>query len=355
MGKILIYAMQEGLGGIEQYVMNLSRYCVSPQEKYGYIVLGKTTIYEDILKRNNVDYFFVTHKNESIYSNIKELEKLFIEKRDEYDTIYFNTSGLYYPIPYILAKKYKYKIVLHSHLTSGTWPKRLVHYFNRKWINRITQVRLACSTPAGRWMFGEQEFKVVPNAIDIGRFVFNKKNRIECREKYNLNNRIVIGHIGRLSKIKNQSFLVDIFEKYHEINENSTLMLVGDGEDRERLEEKVTEKQILDCVVFIGRTDYPEYYMSAMDCLVMPSITEGFPITLIEAQDNGLPCVVSDTITKEVNITNRIRFVSLKDKIDRWIYNIEDNLERYDCSDLLKEKGYDVRYLEKMVYKLIKP
>lgn len=346
--------MQEGLGGVEQYVLNLSKYCDEPHQKYGYIIIGEKTIYEDELKKLGVDYFFVTHKNKNVFRNVLELNKLFKEKRDMYDTIYFNTSGLYYPIPYILAKHYKYKIALHSHLTNGAWPKRLIHYFNRVWISKLANVRMACSTPAGEWLFGKKDFKLIPNAIQIERFRFSQNSRNEIFKKFNLDGKFVIGHIGRLTAIKNQRFLLEIFECYHALYSDSVLMVVGDGEDRKMLETLVQEKKLEESVIFVGRTEEPEYYMSAMDCFVLPSITEGFPITLVEAQANGLPCVVSDSITREVNISGNISFVSINSEASVWVDYIRNNKERYSSIEKLQSEGYDVNNLEERVYRLIK-
>lgn len=354
MGKILIYAMQEGLGGVEQYVLNLSRYGSSPDSKYGYIILGEKTIYESDLKECGVDYFFVTHKNKNVRKNIHELSTLLKAQRKNYDAIYFNTSGLYYPIPYIFAFLNGYKIILHSHSVSGSLPKRLIHYLNRAWILKIATLRLACSTPAGRWMFGKKKFELIPNAINIRKFRFDENNRNECKRRFNLSDRFVIGHIGRFTGLKNQSFLLDVFEMYHKSHKNSSLMLIGDGEDREMIYSKVKDKGLLDDVIFVGQTNEPEYYLSVMDCFVMPSITEGFPITLVEAQANGLPCVVSDVITHEVNISGHIKFVSLGQDLKVWSESIEQNCSRYDCEDKLIDNGFDINTLEERVYKLIK-
>ena len=131
-------------------------------------------------------------------------------------------------------------------------------------------------------------------------------------------------------------------------------MLVGDGEDVEMIKAKVAEKKLTTCVIFTGQTNRPEYYLSAMDCFVMPSITEGFPITLVEAQANGIPCVVSDAITKEVNVSQHIMFASLQDDLDVWLKCVEKNRKRYNCINELKTYGFDINTLESRVYKLIK-
>ena len=159
MGKTLIYTLSDGIGGVEEYVLNLSRFRKLPSSKYGYIVLGESTPYKEELERLGVEYFFVP-KKKALFSNIKRLKSVLKECRKTYDTIYFNTSGLYYPVPYVFAKIYKYRLVLHSHSSNGEWPKSIIHLINRSWIIPRVDARLACSIYAGKWMFGKKDFAI---------------------------------------------------------------------------------------------------------------------------------------------------------------------------------------------------
>ena len=346
MGKVLIYILSEGKGGVEEYVMNLSRFCENPSCKYGYLVMGDKTIYEDELKALGVDYYYIPHKGKVI-SNVLTYRKVLKKLRSEYDTIYFNTSGLYYPIPYIYAKKFNYRIVLHSHSTTGSSLKKPIHYLNRRWINKACSVKLACSTPAGNWMFGDREkYTLIPNAIELNKFRFDEENRKNCRDKYDLGDSFVIGNIGRLHPVKNQMFLVDILKELIDKGIDAKLLLVGDGEEKQSIDSRAQELKINNQVVFVGQSNTPEFFYSAMDCFVMPSFVEGFPITLIEAQANGLPCVVSDTITEETNITERVRYVNLKEDARVWVDSILNIRGRYDKCDELISKGFDVKNIE---------
>ena len=349
MGKVLIYILSEGKGGVEEYIMNLSRFCDNPSSKYGYLVMGEKTIYEDEMKALGVNYYYIPKKGKMI-SNTQAYRQLLKELRSDYDTIYFNTSGLYYPIPYIYARKFNYRIVLHSHLTTGSFLKKPIHYMNRKWINKSCSIRLACSTPAGKWMFGEQEmFTLIPNAIELEKFQFSEENRKSCREKYELGDSFVMGNIGRLHQVKNHVFLVDILKEMTEKGIDAKLLLVGDGEMRVSIENRADELRIRDKVVLAGQSNTPEFFYSAMDCFVMPSFVEGFPITLIEAQANGLPCVASDTITEETNITGNVLFENLSNQ-SNWIDKILTARARYDVRDQMKKKGYDIHDLVDRIY-----
>ena len=351
MGKVLIYILSEGKGGVEEYVMNLSRFCDNPSSKYGYLVMGEKTIYEDELKALGVDFYFIPQKKKVI-SNAKAYQKLLRELRSEYDTIYFNTSGLYYPVPYIYAQKFNYRIVLHSHLTTGSTLKKPIHYLNRCWIKKACSVKLACSTPAGMWMFGENEkFTLIPNAIELDKFRFNEENRKNCKNRYGLGDSFVIGNIGRLHQVKNQIFLVDILKEMIDKGTDTKLLLVGDGEERPSIEKRAEELKVRDKVIFAGQSNTPEFFYSAMDCFVMPSFVEGFPITLIEAQANGLPCVVSDTITEETNITGKVSYISIKEDANVWTDLILNTNMRYDNCEELISKGFDVKNLENDLWK----
>ncbi len=353
MKKILIYALTEGRGGVEEYVMNFSRFGEHPSSKYGYMVLGDGTVYEEELNHFHVDYFFVPKKRK-LFSNIYVLKKIMKEQRDDYETIYFNTSGLYYPVPYLLAKKYKYKIILHAHLSDGEWFKKIIHQINQIWINKMVNVRLACSTQAGKWMFGRNEdFQVIPNAIDIERFRYNDEYRKQYKKQHGLQEKFIIGNVGRLHKIKNQQFIIDILKELVEIGLDSVLLLVGDGDMKIQLIKKAEAYKIKDRVIFTGQTNEPEWYYSVMDYFVMPSFVEGFPITLVEAQANGVPCIVSDAITTEANISKKICYMSLSESPRKWANFIMKNHERYNCEDVLMKKGFDIKNFEAFIAKYL--
>lgn len=358
MAKILIYAMLEGIGGVEEYVLNLMRYGEKPESKYGYLILGEKTVYEKELQKGKVDYFFIPPKRK-IIKNIKAIKSLFKQLKGKYEIIYFNTSGLYYPIPYLLAIFYGYKIVLHSHSSEVNDKRKVMHLFNRFWINKFLFKRFACSTPAANWMFGKNidNVVVIPNAINLQKFRYNADSRNIIREELGLlNNEFLIGHIGRLTHVKNQQRLLYIFSYLVTKDTHMKLILVGDGEDEIQLRDTAKSLDIEKDVMFYGRTNHPEKILCAMDCFVMPSLLEGFPISLVEAQASGLPCIISDNITKEVNITGQISFLSLTEKDSIWAEKILKCKKylRYDNIQLLQKAGYDLSAFEKNIMDYLK-
>lgn len=347
--KVLIYILSEGKGGVEEYAMNLSRYVDKPSDKYGYLVMGESTVYEQELKQLGVDYFFIPHKRHT-WSNIKAYSKILKQLRTEYEVVYFNTSGLYYPIPYFFSIKNKYRIILHSHSIAGPKIKSIIHYLNRKWIVKKAAARLSCSTQAGQWMFGERDFILIPNAVNLNRFEFCADKREECRREYGLEDDLVIGTIGRLHWGKNQIFLVEILKALIDRNVKAKLLLVGDGDMKEQIKARAEALCLKDKLILAGQTDKSEVFYSAMDCFLLPSFAEGFPVTLIEAQANGLPCIVSDKVTQETNISGKIKYLSIEDTPESWANEVLKNLDRYNCIAKLKSHGYDVKELERIVW-----
>lgn len=357
MKKILIYALSENLGGVEEFVLNLSRYKKSNDHEYGYIILGDHSPYEDEMKRLGVEYYKIPKKR-YIFKNIMASYYLIKKLSKFYDLLYINTSSLGFIWVYILAIKFKMKLVLHSHLDASKTSsnlKKIIHHIHYKMIKKYLKERFACSVPAGKWMFGKDQFSIIPNAINIDRFKYNKKSRSKLREELHIENYFVIGNIGRLTDFKNQIFLLKILRKLSD--QKVKLLLVGDGEDKEMLIEKAREFKIDDRVIFYGKTKHPEYIYSCIDCLVMPSKAEGFPITLVEAQASGLPCIVSNVITRETNITNNVTYLSIEENnLDQWIDAIEKskNSRIFNGTKYLENKGYNVYNLETLIWERLK-
>lgn len=356
MDRILVYALSENVGGVEEYVLNLSRFNMEKECEYEYIILGSQTPYQNEMDDLKLKYYFIP-KKKNLFKNIIQMNTLFRERRKYCSILYFNTSSLCYPLPYIIARRYRYRIILHSHLERANGIRKIIHLFNRTWIGKLCMAKLACSTPAAEWMFGKKhlkEIEIVPNAIDLGRFKFNPSVREKIRTELQLQNYFVLGHVGRLSYVKNQSFLLEIIAETKSEGLNYKLLLVGDGKDEQKLRKRAEALNITDRVIFYGRTNHPEDLLGCMDCFVMPSLVEGFPVTLVEAQASGLPCLVSDSVAREVNVSGNIHFASLACSPQEWLETIKAlNLDRYDCLSLLIKQGFEVHGLSSRIFQLI--
>jgi glycosyltransferase involved in cell wall biosynthesis len=194
-------------------------------------------------------------------------------------------------------------------------------------------------------MYGKRPFKVIHNAIDLSKFAFNYMIRNYIRAQLAIENKFVIGHVGRYCYIKNQIFLLEVFAILNKRKKNAKLILIGKGEDEEMLRKKAVELDCAEDVLFlIDRPDVNELYQ-AMDVFVMPSLFEGLPVVSVEAQANGLPCILSDRISKEVCITDAVTLLSLEDSKEHWAKVIEmvPKVRINNNVEQLRNAGYDVK------------
>ena len=188
----------------------------------------------------------------------------------------------------------------------------------------FANIRIAPSTEAAEFMFGKDcvkknEASLLHNGVDLSVYRYDEMKRNEIRQEFNIEaGTLLVGHVGRFNEQKNHTFLLKIFKKIYGVNSNAKLLLVGDGNLKEEIRNKALEMGIGDSIIFTGiRSDIPAM-LSAMDVLVMPSFYEGMPNTVIEAQATGLRCVISDTITKEADVTGLVHYLSLNATDVEW-------------------------------------
>ena len=224
----------------------------------------------------------------------------------------------------------------------------------RLFLKKYCNAKIACSREAGEFLYGKKEFTkngiILNNGIDTNAYRYSEAARAGKRNELGIDkDAVVLGHIGQLYSVKNQSFIIDIFEEYHKTNPNSVLLLIGEGTDREMLENKVFKKHLEKNILLLGgRKDIPEL-LSAMDCFVFPSLHEGFPLTLIEAQASQLPCLISDTVTKTTKLNSNVRYCSLNQTAEEWSEEVRNlvALSRSDTDITKVVKLYDIKNIAK--------
>lgn len=326
----------------------------------------------------SVIYNYVIHMNrEGMELDFTAFEDTNEEQKRKFGQVGFvhilpdrkkNFPGYVRALSRILKKGYD---VVHVHGNSGTMVAEavcarmcgvfriIVHGHNttcsHMWVHKILRVpmmwmaaeRLACSDKAGKWLYGNKRYTVLNNAVDLKQFQYNPQKRKSYREEFGVKDAFVIGHSGRFHRQKNHDFLIDIFAEYLGMEPQAKLLLVGDGEELQNIRRKVRRLGLEDHVVFAGRrSDAWEIY-SAMDLFLLPSLWEGLPVVMVEAQANGLPVLVSDNITKEAECTDRVFWFDLKKSAAEWAEKIRDIRERaYDRAEELREeirgKGFDI-------------
>jgi len=247
-------------------------------------------------------------------------------------------------------------IILHSHNSSA--PHKYLHYIFRLILKLFRVEKFACSLEAAKWMYGScKGVKIIKNGIISKDFIFNKTNRKLIRTEFNIrDSEILIGHIGRFNYQKNHTFLIDIFKELLDVQNNVKLCLVGEGELEESIKQKIKSLNIENKIIFAGiRSDIVNIY-SAFDVFLFPSLFEGLPLVLVEAQANGLPCVISNTISPEAELTKCINKVSLNSSLQNWVNNVLQaaSAGRLSTYDDIVSNGYDIITSKNELEKLYK-
>ena len=216
--------------------------------------------------------------------------------------------------------------------------------------NRLVTNKVACSDLAGNWLYGKENFVLLRNAINVGKFQFSLEKRKTIRNSFGIDDTcIVLGHVGKIYKPKNHPYLVKIFAEYRKLNPNTKLLLVGDGVMRQEVENLVDNLNVRENVIFAGlRTDVPEM-LQAMDYFVFPSIWEGMPLSVLEALSSGLICVISDSITRDVIIGPNAHSLSIESEPKEWAkYGYEQNMHDRMTSccieaEEIKKAGFSIK------------
>lgn len=243
-------------------------------------------------------------------------------------------------------------VTFHSH-NGGTKSKsRLVRMLNaacKPFLPLVVDEFWACSDLAASFSFPkniaqQKRYCFIPNAIKLKEYEYNEEVRKCVREELELTNKFVVGHAGRFDYQKNHTFLIDIFKVLHDKEPTAVLILFGVGELQESIREKVRSLNLEDCVRFYGASDKMSRMYQAMDVFLMPSKFEGLPVTGIEAEAAALPIVFSDVITRDVEITDNVCYVSLKESADVWAETVlkYKGIKRVNQIDKLKNAGFDM-------------
>ena len=281
----------------------------------------------------------------------------FFDLHPEYRIIHVHQDCMSSVILKIAKKKDIAVRIAHSHSTSQDKNlKYLVKMYYRRQIPNFSTHLFACSVAAGKWMFGDHKFEVLNNAIDAEKFRFNEQKRTIIRGRMQIQEEeLLVGHVGRFCYPKNHSFLIDIFNTIRN-RIPSKLILVGDGELKKDIEQKVKEYGLEDKVIFTGVISDVSDIMQAMDVFVFPSNYEGLPVTLIEAQAAGLPCLISDRVPLECRITDLVRQIPLADSSKEWADHVIklSKTDRRNTFLEIRNAGFDIienaKFLQNFYY-----
>lgn len=348
-----------GIGGAETMVMNLYRQIDRQRVQFDFVVhTDRAGAYDGEIKSLGGRIYSCPRYRGANHLSYINWWKTFLKGHTEYKILHSHirsTASLYLPI----AKRHGLTTIIHCHNTSnGKGIRAAFKDMLQLPLRRQADYLFACSKEAGEWLFGKkavesERFHVVPNAIDCERFRFDPALRENVRKKLGVEDCFVVGHVGRLTPQKNHSFLFRIFQELLKKRTNAVLFLLGDGELRDQLIKETATLGISSRVIFFGaRRNVSDYYQ-AMDAFVFPSVWEGFPVTMVEAQASGLLCFISDIVTSECILSPDGHMISLKKSPAEWaekILNTTQQQNRKDGIENVIRAGYDigknVRWLE---------
>lgn len=346
--RVLHIVTYMGRGGLETMIMNYYRNIDRNRVQFDFLVHRDFEAdYDEEIKELGGKIYRLPPLNPLSKEYLSKLDSFFKEHK-EYKIVHSHIDCMS-AIPLKYAKLNGVPIrIAHSHNSSQAKNlKYLLKLFYKTKISKYANNLFACSNDAGRWMFGENaDFTVLNNAIDTEKYLFNNNMAQKVRKKLKITNEsLVIGHVGSLWISKNHSFIVDIFVEILKKRINSVLLLVGEGPLRQSIEKKVHSLGITDKVIFTGsRADVNEL-LQAMDVFLFPSLYEGLPVSMVEAQASGLPCLISDKVPIECKKTDLVYQMNLSDSPDKWAEKIEElsKIERRNTYEEIKKSGFDVK------------
>lgn len=345
------------VGGSQTMIMNIYRNIDRTKMQFDFVLDHPAeTYFAEEVKALGAKIFTMPGFNGSNAAEIKRDWNNFFYMHPEYKVLHSHVrsyASLYLPV----AKKHGVKTIIHSHSTSnGTGAMAMAKNALQYPLKKQADILMACSTEAGRWLYGEKamqsdKYVFMPNGVDLERFSFNAETRKRLRKELGLEGKFVVGHVGRFMADKNHGFLVEAFAKLHEQNPDSALLLVGEGALQLQTAQKAVQLGVAENVIMTGnRNDVPEL-LCAMDVFAFPSIREGLPVTLIEAQATGLPCLISENISPDVDVSKLAKRLPI-DSPELWAEEMLKKQERMDVKADIIKAGFDVKDSAKKMQEL---
>lgn len=347
MVRVLHSELQSNIGGIEAFLLNLTKTIDKTNLQFDFLMRGDNPYLENMLKNYGANIYKVPSGVTNYHKFVKD-----ILIKNNYDFVHVHKNSAANIVLPLMVKKYtNAKLIVHSHNTSPSGGSKIaiiLHKINKNRLMRLSDYRFACSDTAAAWMFGndyiDKQVKIIKNGIITKDYVYDPKVRKQIRQQLDLEGKFVIGHVGAFREQKNHKYLLDIFSKLD--IPNAELVLVGDGALKEKIETQAQELRIQDRVKFLGSRNDINRLLQGFDLFVMPSLWEGLSVSAIEAQASGLQLILSENVSHSIKITSNVKFLSLND-IDSWIREIkskivDDRFDRKDETKAIKKSGYDM-------------
>lgn len=352
MAKRIVHMLNSmGMGGVENFLMNVYRNIDREKYQFDFILQSdQKSYFEDEIEKLGGKIYKIPRVEKHPIKHTKELYKIL--KGGNYIAFHRHTASSVVFLDLLVAKKSRItRRIVHSHNTSHE--KKILNYICRPFLKIFSTQRLACGKEAGKWLYGKGDFKVLNNGIDIQKFFFDEEIRRKYRKELDIEDKILIGSIGRLEEQKNHRFLVNMFAKLCEENDKYELVLCGDGSLRNELEMLCIEKNIKEKVKFLGNRKDANKILQAIDIFAFPSLYEGLSLALIEAQLSGIPIIMSDKIASETIYNENVKMIGIEENdIEKWCNQIikfsSFSFERKNINLELK-KVYDINKIQEQL------
>lgn len=338
-------------GGLENFIMNIYRNLDRDRVQFDVIVHSiREGDHTKEIEAMGGKVYLAPRKSRHPLGNFLTIRR--IVKENGYQVVIRHSDNAF-PVLDLLAARMggAKRRIYQSHSSDSSHVG--LHKFFRLFMGLIPTDRFACSENAGKWMYGSREFRIVKNAIDVEQYRFSARIREQVRREWKMEECVVYSHVGIYMPAKNHKFLVDFFAELIKKQPNARLLLIGEGGLREEIEGQVKELHLEKQVILTGiRSDVPAL-LQMTDVFLFPSVYEGLPLSVIEAQSAGLPCLISDRITKEVVVTDQVIRIPLEKPKEYWadqaVALSEAPRDKYaeTSQELVRKAGYDVKELAK--------
>lgn len=342
-------------GGVEMVVMNYYRHIDRTKVQFDFFALEGSAVpqREEIERLGGRVYIVPKYTHLSAYE--KEIIRLF--RQNQYKIVHSHMNTLSVFSLWGAKKAGIPNRIAHNHSTAGKGEtkKNIIKYALRPFAKIYPTKLCACSQYAGEWLYGKNaEFQVFNNAIDLSRYSYDPQKAAAARKELGLEDKLVVGHIGRFCYQKNHDFLIDIFNEIHKQRQEAVLLLIGEGELEQDIRNKVKKLGLTDSVRFMGKQKDTSEFYQAMDCFVLPSRYEGLGVVAIEAQACSVPVICSTAVPKDAKITSSVKFIGLDESSSNWADSVLDVIKtqvKRNEREEVRKAGYDIEVEAKKLLK----
>lgn len=369
MKTVIVYGMNNNIGGIESYLLNVYKQ-LHNQVKFVFLVEDILNpdkfIFKEEIENYGGEYIFIPEHHQLIVYT-KTFREILRYYRKETGTIYVNVNYIAFDIiPIMIALSENYRVITHSHNTMQEplkkWRYRISAGMRRSFgmakLKKAHVERLAITKLAGNYLYRGKPFQIISPGIEPKKFIYNEKTRKKMRADYGVNHCMVLGFVGRITPVKNPLFLVDVLAEAKKVIPDIKLMIVGDGNMKEEMISRAKILNVSEDMIFTCSVKNVQDYLQSMDVLLAPSFSEGLGLGIIEAQSIGLPCICAKgNVPEDVNVTGKVQFCDLNSGSEEWVRLIQkshsEHFDKNKMNSMVEKSDFNIENAAKKLLKVI--